>query len=335
MFGCTSTAVKAECRCLVAGACVLALPGLMAQSQKRATPVVITTVAPQVRPAALPVVISGEETLEPALLMAADELQAIQPGFKYDFQSTVSEHSIKALCEGSAAVAAITRDIKPDEVAAFTARWGYAPTRISFAMDALVILVNKDNPVRQIKMEQLDAAWSSERRQGWPAAINTWGELGVVDSAWSSRPLVLVGHPGGSDARELFTQKVTLGAASRLSVNHPATIMGMVEMIENDASAMGYTSLGAVFNKTRGVAVVPLGEASGVEPTPENVENGTYPLSRSVSFYINKPQGRPADPRVLQFLRYVLSPAGQRGLKLNGFAGLDPGVIAANLRRLD
>jgi phosphate transport system substrate-binding protein len=290
---------------------------------------------PALQPVTRPIVISGEETLEPVLMMVADAFQTIQPGFKYDFQATVSGLSVKALIEGKVPIAAITRDIKPEEVAAFTTKWGYAPTRIAFAMDALVILVHQDNPVQAIKLEQLDAIWSSERRQGWPRDINTWGELGIAQYDWSNRAIKVVGHPDGSGAREIFTQQVMLGAPPKATIIRPSTIMGMVEAIEADISAIGYTSLGAVFTQTRGVAIVPIGENVGVEPTSGNVANGTYPLSRSVSFYINKPQGAPLDPRVAAFLRYLLSPEGQKGVTLNGFASLDPGVIVANLRRID
>lgn len=321
--------MNARCRCLAAGASLL-FPFLLAAQDPGAAP------APaSVQAAARPVAISGEETLEPTLVMVADEFQRVQPEFRYSFRSTVSEQSVQDLIEGKVAVAAITRDIRPEEVAAFSAKWGYAPTRISFAVDALVILVNKDNPVRELRLEQLDAAWSPERRRGWPREINTWGELGVTDPAWSARPIVLVGHPGGSGAREMFTEKITQGATPRANILRPSTIMGMVQQIETNVAAMGYTSLGAVFAQTRGVAVVPPGEAVGVEPVPENVTRGSYPLSRSVSFYVNKQPGFHKDQDVLQFLRYVLSAEGQKWIKLNGFAGLDPGVIAANLRRLN
>ena len=316
------------CRCLITGACAL-FPSLLAAQDPGATP------APEAVQPAKPIVISGEETLEPVLVMIADEFQQVQPGFRYSFQSTVSGQSVKDLIDGKASIAAVTRDIRPEEVAAFTARWGYAPTRVSFAMDALVILVNKDNPIRELKLEQLDAVWSPERRRGWPKEIGTWGELGVASPGWDTRPIVLVGHPGGSGARELFTEKITLGAAPRASIIRPTTIMGMVELIETNVSAMSYTSLGAVFTQTRGVAIVPPGEMTGVEPTPENVTNGRYPLSRSVSFYINKQPSLHKDQGVLPFLRYVISPDGQKWIKMNGFAGLDPGVLSANLRRLN
>jgi len=326
--------MKAQCRSWLVWVFACSQPMLMAQvNTKPSRPETAEPRVPQ--PITRSMVISGEETLEPVLMMVADELQTIQPGFKYDFQATVSGLCVKALVDGQVPIVAITRDIKPEEVAAFTAKWGYAPTRIAFAMDALVVLVHEDNPVRAIKLEQLDAIWSAERRQGWPLDINTWGELGITQYDWSNRAITVVGHPEGSGAREIFTQQVMLGARPKATIIRPATIMGMVAAIEANVSAIGYTSLGAVFTQTRGVAIVPIGESTGVEPTAGNVANGTYPLSRSVSFYINKPQGVPLDPRVALFLRYLLSPEGQKGVRLNGFASLDPGVIAANLRRVD
>ena len=46
--------------------------------------------------------------------------------------------------------------------------------------------------------------------------------------------------------------------------------------------------------------------------TRENVASRRYPLARPVRFYINDGPAIPADPKVIEFLRYVLSREGQQ-----------------------
>jgi len=47
-------------------------------------------------------------------------------------------------------------------------------------------------------------------------------------------------------------------------------------------------------------------------PIYENVALATYPLSRLTYFNVNKPLGKPLNPTLAEFLRFVLSREGQQ-----------------------
>jgi len=45
--------------------------------------------------------------------------------------------------------------------------------------------------------------------------------------------------------------------------------------------------------------------------TLETVTDRTYPLTRSIYAYVNMTPGKPLDPKVREFLRFILSREGQ------------------------
>ncbi|HEX8937099.1 MAG TPA: substrate-binding domain-containing protein, partial [Sphingomicrobium sp.] len=70
--------------------------------------------------------------------------------------------------------------------------------------------------------------------------------------------------------------------------------------------------------------------------TPENVANRSYPLIRDAYFYVNKAPGRPLDPLVQQFMRFVLSREGQEIIaKVNYYYPLDRSSLEEQRKKLD
>jgi phosphate transport system substrate-binding protein len=70
--------------------------------------------------------------------------------------------------------------------------------------------------------------------------------------------------------------------------------------------------------------------------TPETVSNHTYPLVRDAYFYVNREPGRPMDPQVREFLRFVLSREGQQIIAHTGFFyPLTADSLREQLKKLD
>jgi phosphate transport system substrate-binding protein len=184
---------------------------------------------------ALPMNMVGAETLESLMLLWEDTYRrTVDPTFRLNFESTMSGHAIQAFITGKTVLAAVTRDMQEEEVKAFTDKWGYAPTRIAVGMDALVILVNKYNPVKEIRTEQLDALWTLSRLQGWPKDVRTWGDLGVTAPNLMDRPIRLVAHPEGSGARDYFRHMIEMDGKPKPNIERGADIMTMVNLIISD-----------------------------------------------------------------------------------------------------
>jgi phosphate transport system substrate-binding protein len=104
------------------------------------------------------------------------------------------------------------------------------------------------------------------------------------------------------------------------------------------ADKYGIAYAGALF-PIPGVKMLPLAVREGgpyVEMSRATVLDRTYPLTRTVYMYINKPVDQPLDPKVREFMRYVLSREGQQAVaRQNIYLPLTPQAVAEMRRRLD
>jgi len=84
--------------------------------------------------------------------------------------------------------------------------------------------------------------------------------------------------------------------------------------------------------------VLPLSRITGgpaVGLTADNVANRSYPLTRDAFIYINQAPGRELDPKVREFLRFVLSRDGQEIIAKGGiFTALPANEVRAQLSKL-
>ena len=273
--------------------------------------------------------------MEPLMLLWVDLLQAVNKQFKLEVRSEVATEVAKALLEGRSQLAPINRELKPEEVAAFKARWGYAPTRMAIGVDALVVLVQKNNPLKSLKIDQLDAVWSTTRLQGWPKDIPVWGDLGLTGNNWTGRPIVCIDRPEGDGIREFFIQNILRGGKGK-DANHQTTdAMTLVEELLSNQAAISYGSMGEVYNNLRTVPIIPPGGTDPVEPSYESVASGEYPLTRVAYLYFNKAPNQPIDHSILDFLRFVISPQGQKQLAPMGLVPLPQDVLIMNRKRLE
>jgi phosphate transport system substrate-binding protein len=73
-----------------------------------------------------------------------------------------------------------------------------------------------------------------------------------------------------------------------------------------------------------------------IEPSRENFQNRTYPLTRSIYIYLNRKPGQALDPKVKEFLRYVLSREGQEAVERAGkYLPLTADVAREQLKKLE
>ncbi len=73
-----------------------------------------------------------------------------------------------------------------------------------------------------------------------------------------------------------------------------------------------------------------------VQRTLESVRDRSYPLINEIFFYVNKPPGKPMDPKVEEFVRFVLSQQGQAQVQREGrYLPLPGDVVREQLKKLD
>jgi len=276
----------------------------------------------------------GSDTLNNLMTLWAEGFRKEYPNIKIQIEGKGSSTAPPALIAGTAQVGPMSRAMKSKELDDFEKRFGYKPTQIAVAVDALAVYVNKDNPVKQLTMEQVDAIFSKNRKCGQPATLATWGSLGVTDGAWADRPISLYGRNSASGTYGYFKKVALCKGDYRDDVKEQPGSASVVQGVTEDLYGIGYSGIGY---KTSGVNTLALaGKDGSYQGTdPETVLAGKYPLSRYLYLYVNKAPNAEADPMIREFLRYVLSQSGQRIVVKDGYLPLSSGVVEKQLAKLD
>ena len=98
----------------------------------------------------------GSDTLSKLVTVWSDGFKALYPKVTIEIQSEGSTTAPPALTEGASQLATMSRPMTSDEIAAFEKKFGYTPTAIPVAVDAIAVYVNKDNPIKCLTIPQLD-----------------------------------------------------------------------------------------------------------------------------------------------------------------------------------
>src|SRR4029079_10720170 len=157
---------------------------------------------------------------------------------------------------------------------AFEKKFGYKPTEIKVAIDALAVFVHKDNPIKGLSLVQVDGIFGSTRKRGGKD-IKTWGDVGQLDRGSSA--IALYGRNSASGTYGFFKEHALQKGDFKPTVKEQPGSSAVVQGVAADASGIGYSGIGYI---TSGVRALPLSEKGGsfVEPTYENCLSGDYPM---------------------------------------------------------
>ena len=275
----------------------------------------------------------GSDTLNNVMTLWAETFRKAYPSVQVQVEGKGSSTAPPALIAGTAQLAPMSRAMKADELDAFEKKFGYPPTQIRVAIDALAVYVHKDNPLEKLTLTQVDAIFSNTRRCGAPAAIDNWGDTGVK-GALAAQPIRLYGRNSASGTYGYFKETALCGGDYRDTVKEQPGSAAVVQGVTEDKQGIGYSGIGY---KTSGVKALELAKdaSSAYSSTdPEQVYAGKYPLSRFLYVYVNRAPGKPLDPLTEQFLRFVLSRDGQEVVVKDGYLPLKADTVSQELAKL-
>jgi ABC-type phosphate transport system substrate-binding protein len=229
------------------------------------------------------------------------------------------------LVAGRVDCAFVSRELEHSDVTAFIAKYGYPPTSLPIAggsfrhygfLDAIVVIVNRDNPIERLDYQQLDAVFSRTRYRGAPAPITTWGQLGLKGD-WADKPIHAYGIKPWNGFEEFFRERVLSSGEKRgewsSRVNFVSDVVMPVPLWVNwdpygiAYSGIVYTTAGT---KTLALAVSPRGRYYA--PTYKQIALAHYPLARVSYLDVNKKPRQPLPPALAEFARFILSRQGQQ-----------------------
>jgi phosphate transport system substrate-binding protein len=241
----------------------------------------------------------------------------------------------------------------PTEISIATGGYDQRGTLFAWA-----IVVHKDNPLDGVSMGRLDRIFGAERTGSWAIGasdnilftsayargpetnIRTWGQLGLTGE-WADQEIQTYGY--ASPGFAVSFQRLVLSNSTKWNPNFQEYVEAkqttddaagpavaserMLEALSEDRYGIAWAALMHVKNYPD-VRVLGVSREDGgpfVALTPENVANRSYPLTRDAYVYINHTPGRPLDPKVREFMRFVLSRDGQEIIAKAGVYSPLPG----------
>jgi phosphate transport system substrate-binding protein len=304
------------------------------------------------------------------------EFLKYQPGIQFDDKFPSGDAAIAGLISGVSDIGPQGRELTLVEHLMFYETFHHYPAAITVATGAydaegascgLVIYVHKDNPISKLTMKQLDGIFGAERSGAYRGFkwmlesartakddIRTWDQLGLIGE-WAGKPIHTYGHAPSGTAN--FFQLKVLGGGDKWNPNYREYVESNSKMIsDTDSAQMGgiqhmladelandkYGIAWTIIPQARKIAnikpVALAAEESGpfVEPSKETFQDRTYPLTRAIYFYLSRAPGKQIDPKLKEFIHFVLSREGQQALENHGkYLPLTASIATAQLSELE
>jgi phosphate transport system substrate-binding protein len=274
----------------------------------------------------------GSDTLANLMTLWAEDFKRNYPNVNIQIQAAGSSTAPPALTEGTSTLGPMSRKMKDKEREAFEKRYGYKPTAVPVAIDALAVFVNKDNPIKGLNMAQIDAVFSSTRKCGFDSDVKTWGDIGVEGSL-ASKSFQLFGRNSVSGTYGYFKKKALCKGDFKNNVNEQPGSASVVQGVSESINGIGYSGIGY---KTASVRALPLAKKGDkyVEASPANAITGEYPLSRFLYVYVNKAPNKALDPVTAEFVKLIMSKQGQEVVEKDGYVPLPFSVVEKQMSAL-
>jgi phosphate transport system substrate-binding protein len=290
-----------------------------------------------------------------------------QPGITFEFNLKTPSAAVFALFLNAGDVDP-SRKMTFEDLLAYERTMNADPIEIEYATGsydvpgwspAFGIFVNKANPISKLSVAQLEGIFGAERTGAWegtswhperartPAQnIRTWGQLGLTGE-WANKPIHVYGVNLRYHQAIRFEDQVMHGSAKwnpalleYANYGKPDGTLAigasmMVEDLAKDPYGICYSEINFMVDSTKTIALAAGDSTNYVPLTRENVQNRSYPLYDAVYLYANGSPEHPMNPKVKEFLRFVLSREGQTAIAQDGkYLPLTKEVVDAQLKKL-
>ena len=295
-----------------------------------------------------------------------------QPDVKFDFHMKTTLAAVPSLIFGVSDLG-IGRKITFAEQELFERYTDRSPVEIEIATGSYDVpgwqpgygvVVQKDNPLTKITMDQLDGVFGAERAGGWDGTswrpnwargpeknIRTWGQLGLTGE-WADKPINVYGltlryHQATEISDRVLKASDKWNERLKIYANFVSKAgkleRGMNEDLAADKYGIGIVAApttnltGGASQPTQKVLAVAAKDGGPYIPyTLDTLQNRTYPLYDRIFAYTDREQGKPMNPAVVEFLRFVLSQEGQTEVMRDGkYLPLTAEVANAQLKKLE
>ena len=220
----------------------------------------------------------GSTSMEKVIGALGESFMEANKGTTFTYNPTGSGSGIQAVSEGRCDIGLSSRALKDDEKAS-----GLKETIV--ALDGIAIIVNPQNPVKDLSLEQIAKIYTGE--------ITNWKDVGGEDAE-----IVLIGREAGSGTRDGFESITETKDACQYRQELTST-GDVITTVSQNPNAIGYASLAAIKDSVKALTV------NGVAPTEATVKDGTYLVQRP--FVLVTKEGTALSETAQKFFGFAIS----------------------------
>jgi phosphate transport system substrate-binding protein len=249
--------------------------------------------------------LDGSSTVYPISEAVAEEFQKSKKNaIKVTVGISGTGGGFKKFCRGETDISNASRPILKKEMDECT-KAGIKYFELPVAFDALTVVVNPKNPIKQLTVADLKAMWE-------PAAQGKVTKWNQANPAFQDAPLKLFGPGADSGTFDYFTEAINgKSKSSRGDFTASEDDNVLVQGVQRDAGGLAYFGFAYYIenkDKLKALAIVDPKTGNAVEPSEKTVIDGTYqPLSRPIFIYISEASYK--KPEVKEFVQYYLKNA--------------------------
>ncbi len=256
------------------------------------------------KPTASTIIIKGSDTMVHLVSSWTEDYMKAHPDTSLSVTGGGSGTGIAALINGTTDLCASSRDIKPEE-RANAEKKGRKIAEHRVALDAIAVIVGKQNPVAELTMDQL--------KQIYMGTVTRWSQVGGPD-----QPIQVISRESSSGTYAFFQEHVLQNEDYVVTAQLLPATAAIVQAISSDPWSIGYVGLGYAEEAKTSVKTVAIkkdASSPAVAPSVETVLSGAYSISRALYLYSTDPTSAP----VKAFLDYCVSAQGQEVVAKTGF----------------
>ena len=232
--------------------------------------------------------ISGSTSVGPLMEKIQEKYEEEKNNVTLEIQQNGSGAGIKDVISGISEIGMSSRELKDEE------KGSVQGTTVAY--DGIALLVNPENPVKNISLEDVKKIYTGE--------ITNWKEIGGDDA-----PIVVVSREEGSGTRDAFQEIVGYESEELLKDATISDGSGAVKTtVAGNKNAIGFASFEYIDNTVSALNI------NDVEPTADNVKSGDYKLSRPFILVTKEDSLTENGQKLIDF---VLSAEGQQIVEEN------------------
>jgi phosphate transport system substrate-binding protein len=298
----------------------------------------------------------ADEHMATVIRYWAEGFRKFQPQIGFETKLVGSGAAMPGIYHNVADLALLGRESDiTDDNGFFKSVGGYKPLQLELMNGSLdvpgqssaqVVFAHRDNPLSRLTVAQLDAIFGYEHRRG-TESIRTWGQLGLTGE-WSDKPIHLYAYDIESEdglhfVRAVLADSRKLNWENLTEFSDVKTPGGgelesgrrIVDALRSDRYGLAISSARYAGLGVKPIAIAAHESAPYYQATAANVISRLYPLSRKTYAFLNQPPGKRLDPKMNEFMRYVLSREGQLDVaRAHGYLPLSSKVLLDQLALL-